>query len=607
MAGHEGRGVEESLPVTSRTNVTSRRLAAADMPSLPPLPASRLLVGGRRLLLLPRLVGIVGLNEAIVLQQIRYYLEDERQPRVAKGCRWVRAPLSRWQERDFPFWTTRTIERTFASLITSGLIVSRQLDIRSGDATNSYTIAWTRLAALDRRPLEAESWLGAGADDTIAVAGLPPLPASNYLDEEDLLPIGVRLAALIGLDEAVVLRQIYYWLGDRRRPPIRDGRRWVCPSQVPFWEALAFRSRKTIQRALQELERRGLLVSCAAYNSSARDRTKWYTVDFDVLEALEVCEESVAQRPTPPINPECRNGPTQNVAMEQPDLSASNDPTWHHAPDQIVAIERPDVAASLKGSKTDRETTQKKEQQGTVAHDAEMNTTGDDVVVESLVDRDLGVELAGVGVTVTVARRLIATHSEAHVRHHLDIHTWECAEQPGRAQLTPGRLRRRIEEDWATPPGYRTPAERARADAERAQDTLRREERSRQQTAAAAARDLEQRERLAAVGLRVDDQAFWARLAHEAPALPLLFREALFYAPRGSAPAALIFLARAEAERANAVAHRAGRAAIAKRLALVHGRAIEIRYLWYDDVLRLVRDDVTDSAVAASGTMHDDA
>lgn len=607
MAGHERRGVEESLPVTSRTNVTSRRLAAADMPSLPPLPASRLLVGGRRLLLLPRLVGIVGLNEAIVLQQIRYYLEDERQPRVANGCRWVRAPLSRWQERDFPFWTTRTIERTFASLITSGLIVSRQLDIRSGDATNSYTIAWTRLAALDRRPPEAASWSGAGADDTIAVAGLPPLPASNYLDEEDLLPIGVRLAALIGLDEAVVLRQIYYWLGDRRRPPIRDGRRWVCPSQVPFWEALAFRSRKTIQRTLQELERRGLLVSCAAYNSSARDRTKWYTVDFDVLEALEACEESVAQRPTPPINPECRDGTTQNVAIEQPDLSASNDPTWHHATDQIVAIERPDVAASLKGSKTDRETTQKKEQQRTVAHDVEMNTTGDDVVVESLVDRDLGEELAGVGVTVTVARRLIATHSEAHVRHHLDIHTWECAEQPGRAQLTPGRLRRRIEEDWATPPGYRTPAERALADAERAQDTLRREERSRQQTAAAAARDREQRERLAAVGLRVDDQAFWARLAHETPALPLLFREALFYAPRGAAPAALIFLARAEAERANAVAHRASRAAIAKRLALVHGRAIEIRYLWYDDVLRLVRDDVTDSAVAASGTMHGDA
>jgi len=233
------------------------------------------------------------LNEAIVLQQVRYYLEDERQPRVADGCRWVRAPLSRWQERDFPFWTTRTIERTFASLITSGLIVSRQLDIRSGDATNSYTIAWTRLDALDRHPQEAASWSGDEADDTIAVAGLPPLPASNYLDEEDLLPIGVRLAELIGLDEAVVLRQIYYWLGDRRRPPIRDGRRWVCPSQVLFWEALAFRSRKTIQRALQELERRGLLVSSAAYNSSARDRTKWYTVDFDVLEALEACEESV--------------------------------------------------------------------------------------------------------------------------------------------------------------------------------------------------------------------------------------------------------------------------------------------------------------------------
>src|SRR5262245_36204870 len=81
---------------------------------LPPLPASRLLVSGRRLLLLPRLIPLVGLNEAIVLQQVRYYLEEERRPRIALGRRWVRAAVGRWQARDFPFWTTRTIERTFA-------------------------------------------------------------------------------------------------------------------------------------------------------------------------------------------------------------------------------------------------------------------------------------------------------------------------------------------------------------------------------------------------------------------------------------------------------------------------------------------------------------
>lgn len=607
MARHGTHETGESSLAMPPTSVPLRRSTAAGMQPLPPLPASRLLVGGRRLLLLPRLVDLIGLNEAIVLQQVRYYLEDERQPRIADGYRWVRAPLNRWHERDFPFWTTRTIERTFASLIASGIVIARQLDIRSGDATNSYTIAWERLEALDRHPKEgtprSDARADGGADDPRPL----PLPASNYLDEEDLLPIGVRLAELIGLDEAVVLRQIYYWLGDRRRPPIRDDRRWVCPSQVPFWEALAFRSRKTIQRALQELERRGLLLSSAAYNPSARDRTKWYTVDFDVLEALETPAGTTARPTRLSSRPDCRHAPTQNVAIGRPDLSESVDPLWHHRTDQNVAIERPEVAPCLMGSETDRETTREKEQQVPVGKGAAMNLPHHDVVVASPDGRDLVEDLAAVGMTVTVACRLIATFGTAHVRHHLDVHAWECVEQPGRAHLTPGRLRRRIEEDWTPPPGYSTPAERAQRDAGRERDTIGREERARQESAENAARDRERRERLGAVGLRVDDQVTWARLAHEAPPLPLLFRQALFYESCGSAPAALIFSAHADAERANGAAHRASRAATAARLARVHGRMIEVHYLWYDDVLRLLRDDAVDSSGAASRADRGDA
>jgi len=566
-----------------------RRAASWGGPPLPPLPASRLLVGGRRLLLLPRLVDLVGLNEAIVLQQVRYYLEDERQPRIAVDRRWVRAPLDRWRARDFPFWTTRTIERTFASLATRGLVVARQLDIRAGDATNSYTIDWAKLEALDRgapSPARPEDGSGSTAGGT-----LPPLPASNYLDEEDLLPIGVQLAALIGLDEAVVLRQIYYWLGDRRRPPVRDGRRWVCPAQTPFWESLAFRSRKTIQRALQDLERRGLLLSSAGYNASPRDRTKWYTIDFVALEALDAGTGTAAPGLVVSNNPECRDATTRNVGIEPPDLSGSNCPSCRQPTVQDGDMETTNLAASLKDRETDPETQAENEQQYAAADSAAAAV----VVVDSISASSVCEDVVRIGVTRTVARRLLDTFGVAGVGHHCEIHAWECAAHPGRPELTPGRLRRRIEEDWAAPPGFLTAAERATQEAARASAADRAAGRAQREAAAVAARERAYHDRLMAVGLAPEEQALWSRLAHEAPALPAPFREALFYNADGATPAALLFPTTDDVERATGAAHRRTRAAIAARVARHHGRPVEIHYLWYDEVARLLRAD-TDGA-----------
>jgi len=579
------------------TSLAASRVLTAGrgIPSLPPLPASRLLIGGRRLLLLPRLIGLVGLNEAIVLQQVRYYLEDERAPRVAEGRRWVRAPIARWQARDFPFWTTRTVERTFASLVANGLIVARQLDIRSGDATNSYSIDWGRLSALERDTESAASGIEGEVEPTGQPTALPPLPASVHLDEEDLLPIGVRLAELIGLDEAVVLRQIYYWLGDRRRPPARDGRRWVCPAQVPFWESLAFRSRKTIQRALQQLEHRGLLISSTAYNASPRDRTKWYSVGFECVEALEnpsLTPEASSK------NPECRDGSAQNVGIERDKLTGSSDPKWHDASDRFGGMQATEMARSLKDSETDGKIDQKEEQPTRLTRSGEISQVPENVVVTASSEIDLVSALVSVGLTQVVGRRLLATHGASHVRRHLDIHTWECAEQPDRAQLTPGRLRRRIEEDWAPPPGYMPPEERATQQATRAAFDRQRTVQRREHEAARADENREQRERLMTLGLRAADQAIWGRLAHEGTPLPLLFRQALFHAPAGNAPAALIFLERTGAERAASAAQRASRATVAARLTRAYGRSVDIHYLCYDDVVRLIHeadDSPTDS------------
>lgn len=590
----------EAVPVpvmAARRHRTTKRADAAAWRALPPLPASRLLVGGRRLLLLPRLVGLVGLNEAIVLQQVRYYLEDERQPRLAHGQRWVRTPIDRWQSRDFPFWTTRTIERTFASLIAQGLIIARQLDLVTGDATNSYTIVWTNLEALDYRGSmpQDDGLVSARHQDTpgqYPLKARPELPASTYLDEEDLLPISVRLAELLGLDEAVVLRQIYYWLGDRRRPAVRDGHRWVCPAHVPFWESLAFRSTKTIQRVLQRLERDGLLHSSTAYNASPRDRTKWYTVDFAALEGLEdtAHEDAVA-----PNNPDCRDGTAQNVDIKQAILSGSNKPESRHARVPDVGIEQPELARSLKDVKTDLKTLTEKEQQLSVPSTGNGTSTGR-IVVTIAHDHDPAAPLAWLleaGVTPSGARHLLATYGHERVLRHCAIHAWECVEQPGRSQLTAGRLRRRIEEDWQAPPGYQTPEAKAALAAARERDARLREQQARDHAVTVDASACERQNQLDVLGLTAADQVRWMHVAQELPPLPTMFRQAFFYAPETTTQAAVIFTARDAWARAVAPAQHAARAAVTTRLTRAYGRPVDVQFLCYDDVVRLLREGAT--------------
>ena len=591
----ESWGMADPAPVTpARQQRAVKPTTTETWRALPPLPANRLLVGGRRLLLLPRLVSLVGMNEGIILQQVRYYLEDERQPRLVHGQRWVRTPIERWQSRDFPFWTTRTIERTFASLIAQGLIIARQLDLVRGDATNSYTIDWTNLAVLDQRGSVAQDAgrVSAHREDTAPqgmVAPHPALPASTYLDEEDLLPISVRLAELLGLDEAVVLRQIYYWLGDRRRPPVRDGRRWVCPAHVPFWESLAFRSTKTVQRVLQRLERDGLLHSSTAYNVSPRDRTKWYTVNFAALDALEDPPNSVGAFAN---NPDCRDTATQNVGIEQPIVSGSNHPESRHTMAPDVGMEQPEMAPSLMDVETNLETLSEIEQQSATPPTRYDMTPGQ-VVVATAYNHDHSnplAQLLAAGVTPSGARQLLATYGNERVRRHCAVHAWECAEEPERPQLTAGRLRRRIEEDWQAPPGYQSPEEVAAIAAARDRDARLRAQQTRDHAATVAALSGTRQNQLKALGLAAADQVHWAHVARESPPLPTLFSQALFYAPEAATQAALIFPTRDAWERVMAPSQQRARAAVATRLTWTYGRPIDVQFLCYDDVLRLLRE-----------------
>lgn len=117
---------------------------------------------------------------------------------------------------------------------------------------------------------------------------------SKLLIQEPPLQVLPSLVKMIGLNEAVVLQQIHYWLIQKKN--FRDGRYWIYNS-YPEWEKqFPFWGERTIQRIFRSLENQELL-DVGNYNEHNFDRTKWYTIRYDTLQKLQSSEENT------PLNP----------------------------------------------------------------------------------------------------------------------------------------------------------------------------------------------------------------------------------------------------------------------------------------------------------------
>lgn len=88
----------------------------------------------------------IGLNEAIALQELNYKLKDvdgERVGKIENGIKWYRNSIKEWHKK-FTFWDEKAIARTFDTLESDGLIISKVFTGRC----KWYTIAYTVVDAL---------------------------------------------------------------------------------------------------------------------------------------------------------------------------------------------------------------------------------------------------------------------------------------------------------------------------------------------------------------------------------------------------------------------------------------------------------------------------
>ncbi|WP_225415040.1 hypothetical protein [Limosilactobacillus reuteri] len=107
----------------------------------------------------------------------------------------------------------------------------------------------------------------------------------SLLISEPPLQVLPTLARLIGLNEAIILQQVHYWL--QRSNNVRDGYRWVYNSYPEWYEQMPlWKSETTMRTAFKNLEKKGLLIT-ANYNKAKFDKTKWYRINYEKLSLLE--------------------------------------------------------------------------------------------------------------------------------------------------------------------------------------------------------------------------------------------------------------------------------------------------------------------------------
>ncbi len=132
----------------------------------------------------------------------------------------------------------------------------------------------------------------------------------------DDIPLQVLpgLAKAIGLNEALFLQQLHYWLN--RSEHVHSGQRWIYNTAAEWKEQLPFWSEKTIRRVVKSLKDLGLIETTDRFNKRNYDKTTWFTINYEAVEKIENQSGATGQ------NDQSVSKPTgQNDQMELDNLS----------------------------------------------------------------------------------------------------------------------------------------------------------------------------------------------------------------------------------------------------------------------------------------------
>lgn len=140
---------------------------------------------------------------------------------------------------------------------------------------------------------------------------------SYFLTNKNTRVFNVDLAKAIGLNEAIVLQQIQYWIEikesdvSKYKDSFHDGYCWVYNSYADWQKQLPFWCLRTIKTIFKSLENKGYVIS-GKFNKYGYDKTKWYRINYELLDkAVNELSANVALSKVQELHDgECKVGPT---------------------------------------------------------------------------------------------------------------------------------------------------------------------------------------------------------------------------------------------------------------------------------------------------------
>lgn len=176
---------------------------------------------------------------------------------------------------------------------------------------------------------------------------------SMYLFDEYPIIANKTLAKEIGLNEALVLQQINYWIEINKKTGknFYDGKYWVYNSMKNWQENdFDYMSIDTVKRTFAKLEKQGYLL-IGRFNKDPRDQTKWYSINekmleelYDELERKKKNEELKILEQNAHIampNALVQNAPMENGKMHQCKSAESDNALVQNAPMQWGKMHQP--------------------------------------------------------------------------------------------------------------------------------------------------------------------------------------------------------------------------------------------------------------------------
>lgn len=139
---------------------------------------------------------------------------------------------------------------------------------------------------------------------------------SKLLFDEQPLVVDRKLAKVIGLNEAIVVQQVHYWItiNKKANKNFHEGKYWAYNS-LPNWHKnnFDFWSFDTVKRTFSKLVKANILIT-GNFNKDKRDRTLWYSIDYKRLETIingigAICTDGDEQ--------DIPNASGQNAPMEK--------------------------------------------------------------------------------------------------------------------------------------------------------------------------------------------------------------------------------------------------------------------------------------------------